>query len=133
MYRVVAGTLVFSLFLFLLSMPMLHLHPAEHHDHDAVIHAHMPHAAGAHDAHQGNSSKEIGAREPSELQSVPIHVCALCPTDVSPAPDLAVALLPTFAMRIEPGPEFECVAEPESKAKSPPGFLIQISLRSPPA
>jgi len=133
MRRIVAGILEISLFLFALSLPMLHLHPSAPHDHDAVIHAHMPQTAGAHEARKGNFSRNFEANDPSELRSVPIDICALCPTDQSPASDLTISALPAPVIRATPTPDPEYFTEPESKAQAPPGISIHFSLRSPPA
>jgi hypothetical protein len=121
-------TLIISVFLFFLGMPMLHMHSDSQHDRDAVIHSHMPQTAGTQDAdrtlHDPNSEAE---------DSIPIEISALTPVHPSPAPVLATAGLSECILPVELETQYEFIANSEPKAKGPPGHMIVYSLRSPPA
>lgn len=132
MRRTAGSALIVSLFLFLLSLPTLHLHPAAEHDHVAVIHSHMPQRAGADSS---GSAQGQGAEgyEASDFESVPVDVSALCPSGLSPAPVPEVSVLLTADFSVEPDLQPEYFQPPDPNAQGPPGVLIYHPLRSPPA
>ncbi|MBP1598246.1 MAG: hypothetical protein H6Q05_3623 [Acidobacteria bacterium] len=132
MRRVAGSALIASLFLFLLSLPMLHFHPAAEHEQNAVLHSHMPQSGGA-DSSRIALGQDAEGNEPSEFESVPIDISALCPSGLSPAPAPDLAVLITADVSIDPDPQSECVRLPDPKAQAPPEVLIYHSLRSPPA
>jgi len=132
MRRAVGGTLMVSLFLFLLSLPMLHLHPAAAHHHNAVIHSHLP-PAHAVDGSGSAHARDVAEYEASDFESVPVEISALCPSGLSQAPGPELSALPTVRVSIEPGLEPEYLRPPDPKAQAPPAVLIYHTLRSPPA
>jgi hypothetical protein len=71
--------------------------------------------------------------EPSDLEAIPIDISALCPTDLSPVPDMQMCALFVPESRVGPDLEIGYLEAPEPKAQAPPGFSIHLSLRSPPA
>lgn len=134
MRRAVGSAAISSLFLFLLALPLLHLHPGVRNTLSAVIHCHMPHDAEVH--HGGTAADPaLDVVDSDELQAVPFEISALCgaaPAQAqAPVPDYSAII--ALALPIEP--EMPCVSfkEPDPKAKAPPAILNHPSLRSPPA
>jgi len=132
MRRVVGSVVIISLFLFLLTLPLLHLHPGERHTLSAVVHCHMPHAA---ETHPGGDEADaiLEDVDRDELKALPFEISALCASAAAQAP------VPEFSaklpMLLRMGPDMPCVsfAEPDPRAKAPPGILNHPSFRSPPA
>jgi hypothetical protein len=131
MRRATASTLIASLFLFLLSLPTLHLHLSAGHDHVAVIHSHMPQTSA--DSSGSAHSQDAEGHEAGDFQSVPIDISALCPSALSVAPVPEFTVLLTAVFSIEPDPQPEYFQAPDPNAQGPPGVLIHHPLRSPPA
>jgi hypothetical protein len=125
--------LITSLFFFLLSLPMLHLHPGTQHRCDPVIHSHMPHAAGVH-YHRNAIGRTIEDDDDGELEEIPVEISAVCPPAIAPAAPAVdfLALLP-MDLAVKPDLESEFVAIPEPVAQPQPVFWSRFSPRSPPA
>jgi len=132
MSRVLGGVVIISLFLFLLSLPLLHLHPGLGHTPGAVIHCHMPHAA---EVHHGNAAAGpfLDDLDSDELKSVPFEISALCAAAAAQAPVPRFSAMLAIVLRVEPDLQFESYTEPDPRAQAPPGILIHPSFRSPPA
>jgi hypothetical protein len=132
MRRVVGSAVIIFLFLFFLSLPLLHLHPGLGHTIGAVIHCHMPHAA---EVHHGSSAAGsfFDDVDSDELKAVSLEISALSAAVAAqaPAPEWS-AILPIGA-GMEPDSRFESCTEPDPRAQVPPGILMHLSLRSPPA
>jgi hypothetical protein len=132
MHRVLGALLAISLFLFCLGLPILHLHPGGAPKLSAVIHWHMPHAADVH--HEGAPADPIiGDADSHDAKALPFEISSLCAASTvqPPIPDF-LAILPP-AQRITLRAPFVAPKEPEPRALAPPGVLIHLSLRSPPA
>jgi hypothetical protein len=131
--RQVAGiAAIVSLVIFLVGLPLLHLHPGGVPTHGAMIHLHMPHDADVHlDGDPANPI--LNGADSHDARAVPFEISSLCASPVvqAPASDF-VAMLPT-AEPITPRAPFVSFTEPDPRAQAPPGVLIHLSYRSPPA
>jgi hypothetical protein len=132
MRPVIGSILMTSLFLFLLGLPMLHLHPGTRHDWDAVIHSHMPHEAGVHH-HRNALDRCVDEDDHDELESIPIEICAISTSVLSNASPLELLALLQMDLVVNPDLRFEFFSDPDPKAQPPPVPLVHISPRSPPA
>jgi len=132
MRRVVGSTAISSLFLFLLTLPLLHLHPGVRHTLSAVIHCHMPHAAEIH--HGGTTARPIlDYVDSDELNAVPYEISALCAAASAQAPVPEFYAMLPMVLRVESDMPLVYFAEPDPRAQAPPGILNRPSFRSPPA
>jgi hypothetical protein len=128
----VSGIAILSLFLMAISLPLLHLHPALENDLGALIHCHMPDPADNH--HAGAASGRIlDDADSAEPREVPFEISALAAAASAqpPAPELS-AVLATL-QHIESDRGTVSFIEPDPRAQPPPGTLLHLSLRSPPA
>ena len=139
MRRWVVGGLAVSMFLFMLGLPFLHLHPAGQEDHghlavyhhQAIVHTHIP-SGTAGDSRAGTTGSIGGPDAPDESDALPLDFAALhfAPCSHHHLPSaLFVAVLSL------PKPEYPAgfVFTPVPEAQPPPAFLKTRSLRSPPA
>ncbi len=132
MRRVAGGLVIVSLFSFLLSLPLLHLHPGLGHTLSVVIHCHMPHS---HDVHHAGTLADpfLDDVDSDELEAVPFEISVLCAAAAAQAPvPEFIAMLP-LVLRMEPDMARVSFAEPDPRAQAPPGILIHLTFRSPPA
>lgn len=132
MRRVAGSAVIISLFIFLVSLPLLHLHPGGVHPLGAVIHWHMPHTADVH--HDSIAADPIvDGADSHDVRAVPLEISSLCAASPgqAPVPEFST-MLPTVE-RISPDALCVSFAEPEPRAQAPPGVLIHLSFRSPPA
>ena len=131
MLRVAGGAVIIAVFIFLLSLPLLHLHPGAVHTLSAVIHWHMPDDADAH--HDSAAADPIVDSADSHDLAVPFEISSLCAaSEVQlPAPEL-FAMLPTTEQMPPDAPRVS-LKEPDPRAQAPPSVLIYFAFRSPPA
>lgn len=131
MRRVAGGFSIQSLFLFFLTLPLLHLHPGLDSATSAVVHCHVPHNPGAHHAESG-SVPILDSVDDDGLNPLPFEIFAVYDAAAQVAsPDFA-AILP-IRSQVELDAPYVFIPEPESRAQPPPGHLINLSFRSPPA
>jgi hypothetical protein len=132
MRRVAGSAVIISLFVFLLSLPLLHLHPGGVVTFGAVIHWHMTHAADVHI--DGTAANPIlNGADSHDGKAVPFEISSLCAASAVQAPvSDFLATLPAIE-RILPQAPFVSFREPDPRAQAPPGLLIHLSFRSPPA
>jgi hypothetical protein len=133
MRRVVGSILITSLSLFFLSLPMLHLHPGTQHSCIAVIHSHMPHAAGVH--HRVNAEgRTIEDNDDGELEEISVEISAVCPTVMAPvAPPVDLLGLLPMGISIHQVLHSALAVSPDPVAQPPPFLGSLAYLRSPPA
>ena len=132
MRQVAGNVIIISLFTFLLSLPLLHLHPGGVLTCGAVIHWHMPHDADVR--REGMvASPILDGADSHDAKAVPFEISSLgaAPAVQAPVSDF-VATLPTME-RISPDAPRVSFTEPDARAQAPPGVLIHLSFRSPPA
>jgi len=132
MRRAAGSAAIISLFAFLLNLPLLHLHPGGALTLGTVIHWHMPHDADVN-CHSSLANQILGDGDSHDAQAVPFEISSLCAASAVQAPVLELfATLPTMQWI---SPEARClwVMEPGPRAQAPPGVLIHLSFRSPPA
>jgi hypothetical protein len=112
-------------------MPLLHLHPGGVVTSGAVIHWHMPHAADVHC--DGTADPILDGSDSHDARAVPFEISSLCaaPAVQAPISDF-LAMLPATE-RSTPQTPFVSFREPDPRAQAPPGLLIHLSFRSPPA
>ena len=138
MRRWVVGGLAVSMFLFMLGLPFLHLHPAGQEDHghlavyhhQAIVHTHIP-SGTAGDSRAGTTGSIGGPDDPDESDALPLDFAALHFAPCSH--HLPSALL--VAVLSPPKPEYPAgfLFTPSPEAQPPPAFLKTRSLRGPPA
>jgi hypothetical protein len=132
MRRVAGSLIIIALFTYLLSLPLLHLHPSGVLAIGAVIHWHMPHDADVH-CEGITASPILDGADSHDAKAVPLEISSLCaaPAVQAPVSDF-LALLPTTE-RITSQAQFVSFFKPDPRAQAPPGILIHLSFRSPPA
>lgn len=132
MRRVAGSGIIISLIIFLLGLPLLHLHPVSSHTSSAVIHCHLPHTPGVH-----RGSSEVGPivddGDSDGIRAVPFEIPSLSAASEAQAPVPGFSATLAISLPMEPDTAGEPVAEPRPRAKAPPGVLIRLSFRSPPA
>ena len=127
-----SSILITSLFLFLLSLPMLHLHPGSRYECESVIHSHMPHVAGFH--HHRNAEGRSVEDDDDELEEIPMEISAVCPSAITPvAPPLDFSALLQMDLAVDPDLHIEFLSSPDPNAQPPPVYWVHLSPRSPPA
>ena len=132
MRRAVGSVVISSLFLFLLTLPLLHLHPNLKHTLGAVIHCHMPHDAEIH--HGGATAGPIlDDVDSDELRALPFEISALCAAAAAQAPVPEFCAMLPMVLRMGPDMPSVCFTDPDPRAQAPPGILIHPSFRGPPA
>jgi hypothetical protein len=128
----VCSILITSILMFLLGLPMLHLHPGTEDDCDAVIHSHMPHAAGVHH-HRNSEDRSVDEDDHDEFKSIPVEISAICPPAPSLTPPLELLAFLQMELGINLDLRLEFFPDPDPKAQPPPVPLVHLSPRSPPA